>query len=113
MTSIEKLTVAAKNMRNTIQPWCHHLTALKIVAENECEISPVLTQLRLQIEDMRQQCYAMCCSYDKLRSILGALEIERVIENPTFYIDTEAGHTVKKQCVVTGKLMTVIQHTGV
>jgi len=99
MNSVEKLAIAAKGMWGKNTPWCHYLGAVHAVAANECEPSPERDALVMHIEKMRQQVREMCGSYDKLRSMVGALEAASGVE-PIFYVDDNAGCTDKDFCPV-------------
>ena len=85
MTPTEKLAIAVQSMWGKNTSWCHHLEALLLVIENECESSPALDDVKKQVEKMQSLCRKMCVGYDNLRAFMARLEHEQGIEEPRFW----------------------------
>ena len=102
MNSTEKLAIAVPTMREGLMQWCHHLVAIHTVATRECESSPALDDVIHHVEQMHHQVKMMCGSYDKLRSLVGALEQEQGVEKPRFYEDLAASSP--KECLTGSQL---------
>jgi len=98
MNPTEKIAVAVKDMWGDNTKWCATLNILNIVAIGEHPPSPALDAVMDQIKAMQISMREMCGEYDKLRSMVGALELERGIENPKFYVDDKAGTVHKCRC---------------
>lgn len=100
MNSTEKLVIVVTDMWGKNTPWCHSLGALYLVADNECESSPEVEALKEHLRHMHGQVKDLCHSYDKLRSMVGAIELEQGVESPRFYADGQAGCVEKHNCPV-------------
>lgn len=85
MTSTEKLAIAIAKMRGSLQPACHFLSVIRIVAVDECEPSPARDVVIKQVDKMLSQCQSLCCEYDNLRALMARLEREGGVETPRFW----------------------------
>lgn len=99
MNTTEKIAIAVQKMYGKNTPWCHSLGALHLIAVNECEQSPERDAIITHLEKMHEQIKQLCGSYDKLRSLTGALELVAGVE-PTFYVSPDAGNTNKSFCPI-------------
>ena len=106
MNSTEKLSAAVQSMRKESTPWCHHLGAIRLVIEKECESSEALADVKAQIEKMQSLCRQMCVGYDNLRALMGRLEREQGIGEPRFWPGEikESGQLAKCQIATCGPL---------
>jgi len=104
MNPTEKLTTTIKNMWNRNVSWCHHLGALRLVIENECEPSPALADLKAQVEQMQAMCQKLCVGYDNLRALAGRLEVEQDITKPRFWCGEINTTDMPTRCQRAGKV---------
>ena len=100
MNPTEKLAIAVKSMWGKNTPWCHHLGALRLVAENECEPSPALDAVKAQVELIQALCRKMCVGYDNLRAEMGRLEKEQGIEKPRFWCGPLNQSDIPTKCIL-------------
>jgi len=100
MNMTEKLAMAIPVMRAPLCSWCQHLLILDHVAKHECENSPALQTVIKHLAEMHEKVRSMCNAYDKLRSVVGALELEQGVGEPRFYVDKQAGIVPKYHCPV-------------
>jgi|GEM_PF-2982172 len=77
--------------------WCGHLNAIYLVATREHEPSPALDDVISHVKQMHEQVKGICGAYDKLRSLMGELELEQGV-TPRFYVDPMAGKIDKPHC---------------
>ena len=78
--------------------WCGHLVAIHAVATNEHTKSTATDAVIRHVCEMHAKVSGMCSSYDKLRSLVGALEMEQGVASPRFYVDAGAGDVCKCHC---------------
>tara|TARA_Y100000310_G_scaffold221436_2_gene223017 strand:+ start:3811 stop:4119 length:309 start_codon:yes stop_codon:yes gene_type:complete len=98
MNGTEKLAMAVPVMRGSLMEWCGHLNAIHMVGSNEHPPSPALDEVLSHVREMHGKVKDMCGAYDRLRSLIGELEIEQKVESPRFYVDKQAGKTCKGHC---------------
>ena len=98
MNSTERLAIAVKHMWDNSPTLCGSLGAIQMVADDECEDSPEVKAVREHVKHMREQTREICDSYDKLRTLVGAVELAEGIQSPVFYVAETEGPYCKRYC---------------
>ena len=105
MNSTERLVVAVQHMWDNSPTLCGSLGAIQLVVDGECESSPEVIAVREHVKHMRIQTREVCDSYDKLRSLVGAVELAEGVEAPSFYVAETPGPYYKHYCPVQGLIL--------